>query len=92
MDKVAMGLYGDYYGLLLSNVVHSATALYSYTYSLGDITLGSLVTKRVQLHPNQTITKVPNLFHCTQVCILFILLYYIIKICYYSYENIKYLN
>jgi hypothetical protein len=88
MDKVAMGLYADCFGLLMSNVVPSTTTSYSFTYRMRAITLGSLATNRAQFYLIPTITKVPNLLLCRQVCIVFILVYYIIKI-YYSYENIK---
>jgi len=91
MDEVAMGLYADYFGLLLSNVVHSTTASYSFTYRPRAITLGSFVTNRAQFHPAPTVTKVSNLLQCRRVCIVFILVYCIIKI-YYSYENIKHSN
>jgi hypothetical protein len=45
MDKVTMGLYADFFGLPLSNAVHSTTISYSFTYRLGTTALGSIATK-----------------------------------------------
>jgi hypothetical protein len=84
-------LYAGNFGLLMSNVVHSAITSYSFTYRLEAITLGSLLTNRAQFHHAPTVNKIPNLLQCRQVCILFILVYYIIKI-YYSYKNMKHFH